>query len=162
MGRVGQHLIEQAAEQLHRIKIGLLIAAADIVRFADLPALQHRPQSGAMIADVEPIAHLPAIAVHRQRFAGDRIGDHQRQKLLWKLIRTVVVGAVGGHRRKAVAMNVGADQMVRGCLGSGVGAVGRVGGGLFERPDPEDEACRKPRRSRHAENETSGGLPEST
>src|ERR1700733_7736900 len=86
-----------------------------------------------MVADVKPITHLSAVAIDRQRFARNRICDHQGQKLLWKLIRTVIIGTVGGNRRKSITMDVSAYKVIRGSFGSGVGTVGRVSGGLFER-----------------------------
>jgi hypothetical protein len=48
-----------------------------------------------MIADEEPVADLPAIAVDRQRLALKRKNDGERDQLLGKLVGSIVVGAVG-------------------------------------------------------------------
>ena len=80
-----------------------------------------------MVGDVEPVTHLHAIAIDRQRLAGQGVDDHQRDEFFRKVVGTVVVAAVGGEHRQAVGVVVGAHQMVAGGLAGAVGAVGFVG-----------------------------------
>ena len=85
-----------------------------------------------MVFDVEPIADLLAVAVHRQRFARQRVGDHQRDQLLGEVVRAVVVGAVAGRDRQAVGVVPGAHEVIRGGLAGRVRAVRFVGIGFGE------------------------------
>ena len=118
---------------MHDVEIGFLVPAADVVHLAQ-PALgQHRADRAAMILDVQPVADLLAVAVHRQRLARERVDDHQRDQLLGKMIGAVVVGAVGGQHRQPVGVVVGAHQMVAGGLAGGVRAVRFVAMGFAER-----------------------------
>ena len=86
-----------------------------------------------MVADVEPVAHVPAVAVHGQRLAGERVDDHQRNELFRKLARPVVVRAVGRQRGQSVGVMIGAHQMVGRGLRCGVRTVRRVAASLRER-----------------------------
>ena len=79
-----------------------------------------------MVLDVEPVTHLHAVTVNRQRFAGQGVDDHERDQLFREMVGAVVVAAVGGEYRQAVGVVVGAYQMVAGGLASAVGAVGLV------------------------------------
>ena len=79
-------------------------------------------------ADVEPVADLEAVAVDRERLAGEGVVDHQGDELFGELIRAVVVGAVGDERGQAIGVVPGADEVVGRGFGRGVGAVGGVGG----------------------------------
>ena len=79
-----------------------------------------------MIFYIQPVTDLLAIAIDRQWFASKRIDDHQRDELFGKLIRTVVVGAVGGEYRQAIGMVICAHQMVARGLACRVRAVGLV------------------------------------
>jgi hypothetical protein len=62
-----------------------------------------------MVLDVEPVADLLAVTVDGQRLAGEGIVDAQRDELFREVVGAVVVGAVGGERRQAVGVVVGAD-----------------------------------------------------
>ena len=64
------------------------IHAANVVDLADRSALENRPNCAAMILHAEPIALLLAIAVNRQGFIVERVGDHERKKFLRKLKRS--------------------------------------------------------------------------
>src|SRR5260364_490072 len=89
--RLGFDPIQSRAECLHEIGIGFLIASAYVVRFARTTAREHGAQSCAMVADIEPVSIVQAIAVDGQRFSSQRAGQHQRDHFFWKLIRAVVV-----------------------------------------------------------------------
>jgi hypothetical protein len=112
-------------------------------------ALEHGADRGAVVADVQPVAHVLAVAVDRQRLAGERVDDHQRDQLFGELVRAVVVGAVGGEHRQAVGVVEGAHQVVGRRLAGANTAVRRVGRGLGERRRCRP-ASRRPRRWRRA------------
>jgi hypothetical protein len=67
--RIGSHLVEQGADGLDDLDVRLLVPAADVVGLADAAARQHLADRGAVVRDVEPVAHLHAVAVDRQRLA---------------------------------------------------------------------------------------------
>src|ERR1700744_879115 len=117
---------------MNRIQIGLLIAATDVVGLADPSSLQPRSQGRTVIADVDPVPYLLSIAVDREGLAGNRIRDHERQKLFGKLVRTVVVRAVGCYSWQIVTMHVRTHQVIGCCFGSRVRTVGRVGSGFLK------------------------------
>ena len=58
------------------------------------PLREHEQDAGAVVLDVEPVAHVAAVAVDRQRLALERVQDHERDQLLGELVRAVVVRAV--------------------------------------------------------------------
>jgi len=49
------------------------------VGFPDPAAQQHLADGIAMVADIEPVADVEAVAMIWQRLAGQRIGDDQRK-----------------------------------------------------------------------------------
>ena len=85
-----------------------------------------------MVRHVQPVADLLAVAIHRQRLAGQCVDDHQRDQLLGEVVGPVVVAAVGGEHRQAVGVVVGTNQMVARRLAGRVRAVGLVAVGFGE------------------------------
>ncbi len=79
-----------------------------------------------MIAHEQPVAHLRAIAINRKRLARERVRNHERNQLFWKVQRPVIVAAVGDQRGQPVGVVPGANQVVAGRFGRGVRRVGRV------------------------------------
>ena len=76
-----------------------------------------------MIPDVQPVTYLLAVAIYRQRFARERVDDHQRDEFFREVVRAVVVRTIGGQHRQAVGVMIGAYQMVAGGLAGGIRAV---------------------------------------
>ena len=101
----------------------------------DLPREQHPLDRPAVVLDVEPVAHVEPVAVDRQRLALERVHQHERDQLLGKLERPVVVRAVARRDRQPVGVVVGPNQVVGRGLARRVRRVGRVGGVLAERRD---------------------------
>ena len=93
-----------------------------------------------MILDVQPVAHVAAVAIDGQRLALERVEDHERDELLGELVRPVVVRAVREQRRKAVRLVPGAHEVVRGGLGRRVRRVRRVGRLLREEAGRSERA----------------------
>jgi hypothetical protein len=89
--------------------------------------LEHEPDGASVVLDVEPVADLHAVAIDGEIFPLKGIEDHQRDELFREVIRAVVVRAVGRQRGESVGVLVGADEVVAGSLGGGVGRVGSKG-----------------------------------
>ena len=104
--------------------------AADIVGFADNTFGNDLIQRARVVFDKQPVADLHTVAVHRQRFAVERVQNYQRNEFFRKMVGAVVVGAVGYDGRQAVSTQPCADEVVAGRFRSRVGAGRRVWRGL--------------------------------
>ena len=124
--RLRHQLIQQRAQRRHHLQIAPLISSADVVRLAHAPSLQHRPHRPAMVPHIQPVPHLLPIAIHRQRLALQRIRNHQRNQLLRKLIRPIVIRAVRNHRRQPVGMHPRPHQVIRRRLRRRIRTVRRI------------------------------------
>ena len=85
-----------------------------------------------MIFDKQPIAHVQPLSVDRDLLARQRVQDHDRHQLFGEMIGAVVVGTIGQDDGKAVGFMPGADQMIAGRLGGGIGRSGIIGRGFRE------------------------------
>ena len=94
------------------VDVRLLVPATDVVGLTQVACVQHAADGAAMVFDVEPVADLHTVAIHRQRFARQRIDDHQWDEFFRKMVGAVVVAAIGGQHRQAVGVVPGAHQMV--------------------------------------------------
>ena len=74
-----------------------------------------------MILDVEPVAYLHPVPVHRKLLAVEDLHDHQGDQLLRKLVRTVVVRAVGGRDIESERVVIRPDEVVASRLAGRVG-----------------------------------------
>src|SRR5258705_478955 len=112
---------------------------ADVVDLA-LPApAEHQIDRRAVVEHVEPVAHVLAVAVERQRLVLERVGDEERDDLLRVLVGPEVVAAAGDEHREVVGGPVRAHQQVGGGLGGRVGVrrgqdVTLAGGALGDAP----------------------------
>jgi hypothetical protein len=73
------------------------------------------------------------LPVYRQRLFLQRVMDEQRDQFLRKLIRPIVVGAIGDQRSQPIRVVVRAHKVVRRCFGRAVRAIGCVIRMLSER-----------------------------
>ncbi|MNV50259.1 hypothetical protein D3C71_1422610 [compost metagenome] len=117
---------------MHYFNILALVVTTDIVGFPYHTFGNDLIQRARMVFDIQPVTHLRTVAIHRQRFAGNGIEDHQRDKFFREVVRAVVVGTVGDQRRQAIGPQPGADQMVAGRLGGRIRAAWRVRCGFGE------------------------------
>ena len=115
------------------LQIRPLGAAADIIFFADSTLADHQRECADMIFDIEPIADIEAVAVHRQRFAFERIESDERDELFRKMKRPIIVRAVRYDRGQSVSVVPGADEVVARRLAGRVGRTRIVGGPLVEK-----------------------------
>ena len=65
-----------------------------------------------MVFYVEPISHICTIAVDRQRLSREAPNDYVWDELFGKVIRTVVVRAIGDEGGQPVSLAPGADQVI--------------------------------------------------
>ena len=76
-----------------------------------------------VVLHVEPVAHVLAPAVHRQRFAVAYIVDEQRDELFGELVRAVVVRAVCDNGRQPVGVVERPHEVVARGLRGGIGGM---------------------------------------
>src|SRR5262245_53321117 len=55
-------LVEDVADAVDDLAIGPFVVAADVVFLASPPVLQHLQDAGAMVLDMQPVAHVSAVA----------------------------------------------------------------------------------------------------
>src|SRR5262249_20675570 len=85
--------IERIADALDNLEVAALLASSDRVGFTDASALYHLAQRARVVIDVDPIAHIAAVAVNRNPLARKRLDDRQGNQLFGKLVRSVIVAA---------------------------------------------------------------------
>ena len=68
-GLSGTHLVEQAADRADDVDVLALAVAADVVGLARLARAQDQRQRLGMVLDMQPVAHVLALAVDRQALA---------------------------------------------------------------------------------------------
>src|SRR5260370_5503509 len=131
-GVVRAQFVEQLANRGDNVQVLFFAAPTDVVGFSNAALGEHGANGAAVILDVEPVANVFAVTIHRERLAGASVQDDERDQFFGELVGSVIIGAVGGQNREAGGMAIGADQRIGSRLGRGVRAVGRVGGGLAE------------------------------
>ncbi len=127
---LGHHLVKQITDGMNDVQVLFLVMTADVVGLADGTSGDHGIKRSGVIFHIEPVTDLVTLAVHRQRFAIQRIEDDQRDQLLGEVERAVVVGTVGDYGRQAVSTAPGSHQMVTGSLGGGIWTAGGIGSGF--------------------------------
>jgi len=136
----GADLVEDVADAVDDGDVLLLGVAPDVVRLAAPAPVHDRPDGLAVVLHVEPVADVAAVAVDGQGLALQGVEGDEGDELLRELPWAVVVRAVGDRHGKAVGLEVGPHEVVRGGLRGAVRAVGPVGGGLGEEALPAEAA----------------------
>ena len=121
-----QQAVGGTNEQAHDVDVFPLVEAADVIGLGHLAIVEDGIDGAGVVFNVEPVAHVLALAVDGQGFAVAYIVNEKRDKLLRELVGAVVVAAVGDDGGHAVGVVEGAHEVVARCLGSTVGAVGLV------------------------------------
>src|SRR5262249_35920882 len=73
------------------------VAASDVVDLTVLSFAKDEVDGRAVVEDIEPISHVPAVAVERDRAILEGVGDEERDHLLRVLIGAEVVAAARDH-----------------------------------------------------------------
>ena len=95
-GLVEAELIQDDAGDL---AVGALVAATDVVDLAGFSLLQHEVDGVGVVVDVQPVAHVQAIAVEGQLLAFEGVGHEEGYELLRILVGAVGVRASGDDDR---------------------------------------------------------------
>ncbi len=103
---------------------------ADVVDLAHASFVDHQVDGFAVVLHIQPVADIFSCAVDRQGPVVQGVGDHQRDQLLRKMIRPVIIGAAADGHRQPIGPVVGQYQKIRSRLAGGVGT-GGVDGCFF-------------------------------
>src|SRR5215475_1777890 len=77
------------------VQVHHLAVAAEIINGSSFAFEKRSDNGGAMIVYMNPIAHIHAVAINRERLVAECLNDHQRNQFFGKLIRTVIIRASG-------------------------------------------------------------------
>ena len=163
----------QTQQLVGEVDVSDLVAASDVVHLAGAAAFDDEIDAATVIHDVHPVSDVEAGAVERHGNIVERVGDEERNDLLGKLIRPVVVGRPRDDDRNAVGRPVAEREAIGACLAGRVGvprpqfvgldarslrnaAIDLVGRDL----DEATEARRGPRRFEQHESADDIGLDE--
>ena len=89
-----------------------LVETADVVSLGNLALVENHIDGTGMIHYIQPVAHVLTLTIYRQWLAMTDVVDEQRNQLLWELVWTIVVGAVGYDGRHTVCIVESTHEMV--------------------------------------------------
>ena len=64
--------------RFYQIDVRHLAVAAEVVNCSGFPLEKRGDNRGAMIAHVDPVAHIHPVAINRERLVAERLDDHER------------------------------------------------------------------------------------
>ena len=123
-------LIEKRANGLHHLLVRALSVAANAIALTRHTLGRRQQQGIHMVFHKQPVAHVGAIPVKRDRLSRKRLEDHNGDQLFRELPRAKIIAAVGQHHRQAIGVMPGHHQMVARSLGCRIRAARVVGGGF--------------------------------
>ena len=78
--------------------------------------MEDQVDSTCVVDDIEPVTHILALSIDGQRLTMTDIVDEEGDQLLWELIGTIVIRAVGHQCRHPIGIVVRTDKVVAGSL----------------------------------------------
>ena len=117
---------------MYYVNVLPLVESAYVVSLSHIALMEYKVNGTCVVFYIQPVAYVQSLTIHRQRFAVAYVVDEQRYQFLGKLIRTIVVRAVGHDSRHTVCVVKGANEVVGRCLCSRIGRVWIVFCGLQE------------------------------
>ena len=108
VGDVGDEALRFAkffANQFNYVNVSHLVMPTNVVDLSYTSFVNNKVNRLAVILDIKPIADVFAFAVNWQRLVIQAVCNHQWDKLLGKVIGSVIVGAAGdGYRQPVCAV----------------------------------------------------------
>jgi hypothetical protein len=123
------HCITDRVDDIDILALGI---AADILSLAHPSSFQNERQCLRMIINEQPVTNVEPAAVNWHCLARESLDDRQRDELFRKLMRSIIVRAIGEQDRESVGMTPCPDQMVRRGLAGRIGRAWIVPGFLRE------------------------------
>jgi hypothetical protein len=92
-------LTHDSTDRVYNVQIPPIIAATNVVHLAYTPTADDGVNTTAVILDIQPIAHIRPIAIHRDGLAPETSADNGGDKFLSILEGAVIIGAVARGSR---------------------------------------------------------------
>ena len=89
-----------------------LVETTDVVSLCNGTFVENEVDSACMILHKKPVTNILTSTVYREWLTMTNIVDEERNQLLWKLVRTVVVRAVGHDSRHTVGIVKSTNEMI--------------------------------------------------
>ena len=118
---------------LDDIDILPLVETTDVVSFGYLTLMENHIDGTGMIYYIQPVAHVLTLTIYWQWLSMTDVVDKQRNQLLWELVWTVVVRAVGHDGWHTVCIVESTNEVIGTCLGCRVWRVRIVLGSLVQK-----------------------------
>ncbi len=130
--RPSELTVNRLDDGLYDVNVFPLVESADVVCFGDCALVKNQLDCPCVILHIEPVADILALAIDRKWFAMADIVDKERNKLLGKLIRAVVIRAVRHDAWHPICIVICTNKVVAACLGSRIRRMRVVLRGLVE------------------------------
>ena len=127
---VAEQAVDGLDDDLDNVDVLPLVEAAYVIGVRHPALVENEVDGAGMVFHIEPVAHVLALAIHREGLAMPNVVNEQRYQLFGELVRTVVVRTVGHDGRHAVGVVERPHKVVGRGFGSTVGAM-RVVFGVF-------------------------------
>src|SRR4030067_393186 len=108
-------------------EIGSIIIAADIINFPRCSLFYDGHYRPAVILDMNPVAHILALAVYGKLFLLHGLSDEKRNYLFGKLKWPVIVARASDHHREAIGIEKRKAKEVGRSLAGGIRRAGSHG-----------------------------------
>ena len=118
-----QQTIHRVDHHFDDVNVLPLVETTDIIGFRNLPIVENHVNGPRMILHVQPVAHVLALTIHRQRLAVADVVDEQRNQLLRELVGPVIVRTVRHDGRHPVRVVVRTYKVIARCLAGTVRTV---------------------------------------
>ena len=124
--RTSQQTVNGLDDNLDDVDVLPLIETADVVGLGNHALVEDEVDGTCVVFHKQPVADVFTLAVDGKRLAVADVVDEQGYQLLWELVGTIVVRAVGHDDGHAVGVVVGTDEVVARGLCSTIRRVGIV------------------------------------
>src|SRR5690606_4023007 len=93
------------------------IKTAYIIAISIFTIMKDKVNSLGVVLYKQPVSGELTVSIDWERFIIQDIVNTQRNQFLWKMIRAIIIRAVGDHYRKTVCIMIGSYEMIRRGLG---------------------------------------------
>ena len=103
-------------KNLNDVDVLPLIKASYVVGFSYFTLMENKVYCTGVVLYIEPVTDILTLALNRKWLAMAYVIDEERNKLLWKLVWTIVIRAVCHNCWHTVSIVEGTNKMVGTCL----------------------------------------------
>lgn len=110
--RISEKTVNSLDDDLDEVNVFPFVEASDIICVGYFAFVENQVDGAGVVFYKQPVAHILALAIHRQRFAVADIVDKKRYQLFGELVWPIIVGAVGHEGRHAVCVVICTHKVV--------------------------------------------------